>query len=159
MTYEEREIWRKKRVLEHADRTGNIRKTCRYFAVPRSLFYLWRNAYRERGDEGLLRRKRVPRRTWNQTPNAVVVCGVSRRWTDLGAELRDTSRRGWRIRWAASVRRQAGQRDLAQDTPADDDDVDAPSARGAHLPLCGTSRAAFMASALCESPHRGVTQS
>jgi hypothetical protein len=31
MTHEQREIHRKKRILECAERVGNINKTCRYF--------------------------------------------------------------------------------------------------------------------------------
>jgi len=38
MTDEEREIRRKKRILEHAERIGNINETCRYFGVARSTF-------------------------------------------------------------------------------------------------------------------------
>jgi hypothetical protein len=38
MTHEQREIHRKKRVLEHVERTGNVHKTCRYFGVARSTF-------------------------------------------------------------------------------------------------------------------------
>ena len=45
MKAEEREIRRKRRILDHAVKSGNIAKTCRYFGVPRSLFYVWRNAY------------------------------------------------------------------------------------------------------------------
>jgi hypothetical protein len=41
----QQDIRRKVRALEHAARTGNIRQTCRYFGIPRSLFYLWRAAY------------------------------------------------------------------------------------------------------------------
>ena len=36
MTNEQREIHRKKRVFEHAERVGNVNKTCRYFGVARS---------------------------------------------------------------------------------------------------------------------------
>jgi hypothetical protein len=36
MTHEQREIHRKKRILEYAERIGNINKTCRYFGVARS---------------------------------------------------------------------------------------------------------------------------
>ena len=35
MTNEQREIHRKKRVLEHAERIGSVNKTCRYFGVAR----------------------------------------------------------------------------------------------------------------------------
>ena len=53
MTRDQREIHRKKRVLEYAERIGSINKACRYFGVARSTFYLWRDRYREFGDEGL----------------------------------------------------------------------------------------------------------
>ena len=53
MTNDQREIHRKKRVLKYAERIGNINKACRYFGVARSTFYLWRDRYRELGDEGL----------------------------------------------------------------------------------------------------------
>ena len=46
MTTDEREINRRRRILDHADESGNVAKTCRYFGIPRSLFYVWRNAYR-----------------------------------------------------------------------------------------------------------------
>jgi transposase-like protein len=42
MTKAQRGILRKRRVLEHAERIGNIRRTCRYFGVSRSTFYLWK---------------------------------------------------------------------------------------------------------------------
>jgi len=45
MTIDEKEINRKLRILNHADQSGNIAKTCRYFGIPRSLFYVWRNTY------------------------------------------------------------------------------------------------------------------
>ena len=62
MTNDQREIHRKKRILEYAERVGNINKTCRYFGVARSTFYLWRDRYREFGEEGLrLELVRVPR--------------------------------------------------------------------------------------------------
>jgi hypothetical protein len=41
MTNDQREIHRKKRVLEYAERIGNINKACRYFGVARSSFYEW----------------------------------------------------------------------------------------------------------------------
>jgi len=50
MTPKQQEIQRKGRVIEYAEQIGNIRKTCRYFGVGRSTFYLWRAIYRESGD-------------------------------------------------------------------------------------------------------------
>jgi len=55
MTRDQRELHRKKRVLEYAKRIGNINKACRYFGVSRSSFYEWRDRHRELGDEGLKR--------------------------------------------------------------------------------------------------------
>ena len=59
MTNEQREIHRKKRIIEYAERTGNIHKSCRNFGVARSTFYLWRNRYREFGDDGLRSRRKT----------------------------------------------------------------------------------------------------
>jgi len=59
MKADEREIRRRRRILDHAIETGNVTKTCRYFGIPRSLFYLWRNAYWEHGEEGLRRKKPI----------------------------------------------------------------------------------------------------
>lgn len=72
MTHEEREIYRKKRILEHAERIGNINKTCRYFGVARSTFYLWRDRYRELGEEGLRSRRCGPHNHPHKTPDEVV---------------------------------------------------------------------------------------
>ncbi len=72
MTNDEREIRRKLRVLEHAQGSGNIAKTCRYYGVPRSLFYLWRAAYEKHGPEGLKRKKPIPKSHPNQTPPEIV---------------------------------------------------------------------------------------
>ena len=43
MTPNQREIQRKRRVIEYAEQSGNIRKARRYFWVGRSSFYLWRS--------------------------------------------------------------------------------------------------------------------
>jgi len=71
MTEDQREIRRKLRVLEHADRHGNVSKTCRYFGVGRASFYRWRNAYRRKGEAGLVSRRSVPHNHPNKTPEAV----------------------------------------------------------------------------------------
>ncbi len=72
MTNDQREIRRKKRALECAEKMGNIRKACRYFGVPRSTFYVWRGRYREFGDEGLINRRCVAHNHPNKTPQEVV---------------------------------------------------------------------------------------
>ena len=64
MKAEERELRRKRRVLEHAVESGNVAKTCRYFGVPRSSFYRWRNAYQEHGEEGLRCKKSIAGTIW-----------------------------------------------------------------------------------------------
>ena len=55
-----------------------VKKTCRYFGIARSTFYEWRNQYKNRGIEGLARKKtgsvnhpeRTPNRLkiWNKLP-------------------------------------------------------------------------------------------
>jgi len=75
MTNEQREIHRKKRVLEHAERIGNVNKTCRYFGVARSTFYLWRARYRELGDQGLKSRRCCAHDHPNKTPDERVWLG------------------------------------------------------------------------------------
>ncbi len=57
MTEFQREIKRKKRVIEYAEKNGNINTACRRFGIARSTFYLWRDRYRESGDEGLKSRR------------------------------------------------------------------------------------------------------
>ena len=54
MNKAQRDIRRKKRVLEHAARIGTVRKTCRYFDVARSGFYVWKKAYETRGTTTLV---------------------------------------------------------------------------------------------------------
>jgi transposase-like protein len=54
MDKDRREIHRKLRVLRHAEETGHVNKTCRYFGVGRSSFYRWRDAYRRHGEQGLI---------------------------------------------------------------------------------------------------------
>jgi hypothetical protein len=72
MTTDESEVNRKLRILNHVNLSGNIAKPCLYFGIPRSLFYVWRNTYREFGDEGLKRKKPIPKTHPNQTPDEIV---------------------------------------------------------------------------------------
>jgi len=41
MNEEQRLVQKRLRVLEHAKKIGNVRKTCRYFGISRSSFYRW----------------------------------------------------------------------------------------------------------------------
>jgi len=49
MTQAQRDIRRKLRVLRHAEHTGNVSKTCRYFGISRDAFYPWKRAYADKG--------------------------------------------------------------------------------------------------------------
>ena len=51
MTSQERGIQRKLKVLLHAEQTGHVAKTCRYFGIGWASFYRWKSAYRERGEK------------------------------------------------------------------------------------------------------------
>ena len=49
MNNDQREIRRKLRILQHADKIGDVSKTCRYFGIGRASFYRWRQAYQDKG--------------------------------------------------------------------------------------------------------------
>jgi len=53
MNEEQRLVQKRLRVLEHAQKTGNVRKTCRYFGIGRSSFYRWKSAFNREGEAGL----------------------------------------------------------------------------------------------------------
>ncbi|WP_439111699.1 IS481 family transposase [Lentibacter sp.] len=72
MTNEERDIQRKLKVLQHAEKIGNARKACRYFGIGRSSFYRWREAYQKYGEAGLKNAKSIPKNPANQTPPEIV---------------------------------------------------------------------------------------
>lgn len=72
MTDEERDIQRKLRVLQHAEKVGNARKACRYFGIGRSSFYRWRDAYQKLGEASLKNAKSIPKNPANQTPTEIV---------------------------------------------------------------------------------------
>ena len=72
MTNEERDIQRKLRVLQHAEKIGRARKACRYFGVGRSSFYRLRDAYQKHGEAGLKNAKSIPKNPANQTPAEIV---------------------------------------------------------------------------------------
>ena len=68
---DEREVQRKLRVLQHAERTGQVAKTCRYFGIGRASFYRWKRAYEQYGEAGLVNAKTIPKNPPNQTPPEV----------------------------------------------------------------------------------------
>ena len=57
MTEEPREVRRKKRVIEYAEKIGSVHTACGRFGIARSTFYVWRDRYRESGDDGLKSRR------------------------------------------------------------------------------------------------------
>ncbi len=68
MNKDQREKQRKLRILKHADETGHVAKTCRYFGVGRTSFYRWREAYKKHGEDGLINHPSIPKRHFNRTP-------------------------------------------------------------------------------------------
>src|SRR5450631_911646 len=72
MTDQERDVQRKLKVLRHAEQTGNIAKTCRYFGIGRDGFYRWKTEYQQRGEAGLVNAKSIPKNPANETPPKIV---------------------------------------------------------------------------------------
>lgn len=72
MNQGQKDIARKKRVLDDAEVCLNVNKACRHFGLTRSNFYLWRNAFGKNGNVGLINRKSVARSHLQQTPGAIV---------------------------------------------------------------------------------------
>lgn len=72
MNEDQREIRRKLRILQHADRIGSVAVTCRYFGIGSSSFYRWREAYREHGEDGLRRAKPIAKSHPNRTSDEVI---------------------------------------------------------------------------------------
>lgn len=68
----EREVQRRKRILDYAEKTGNTAKACRYFGVGRASFYRWKARRIKYGDDGPVPRRSGPRSHPNQTPPEVV---------------------------------------------------------------------------------------
>ena len=60
------------RVLQHADKIGDVRKACRYFSVGRANLYRWRTAYRQHGLAGMENRKTAPNNPANRTAPEIV---------------------------------------------------------------------------------------
>ena len=73
LTKEDRDIQRKLKVLRHAQKTGHVAKTCRYFGVGRSSFYRWKAAYDRCGEAGLVNAKPIPKPKLNSCGGTKVV--------------------------------------------------------------------------------------
>ena len=72
MSPEQREINRRQRILEHAESSGNVCLTCRYFGIGRATFYRWKRRYDEEGLDGLARKKPVGKKWPNQLSDEIV---------------------------------------------------------------------------------------
>ena len=72
MTNQERDVQRKLKVLQHAEKNGHVSRSCRYFGVGRSSFYRWKAAYEQRGEAGLINEKPIPKNHPNQTSPEIV---------------------------------------------------------------------------------------
>ena len=72
MNEEQRLVQKRLRVLKHAQMTGNVRKTCHYFGIPRSSFYRWKKAFDRDGESGLINKPRVARNHPTQLSKEVV---------------------------------------------------------------------------------------
>ncbi len=67
MISDQREIRRMRRILEHAEATGNVGKTCRYPGIGRASFYRWRHVYQAQGEAGLTNKRSAPHNHPNKT--------------------------------------------------------------------------------------------
>jgi transposase InsO family protein len=72
MNSEERVIQHKLKVLRHAEQTGNVAKTCRYFGIGRASLYRWKAAYEARAKQGLVNAKPIPKNPAKRTPPEIV---------------------------------------------------------------------------------------
>lgn len=71
MTAQSRRGIRKKlKIQEHAEKIGNVRKTCRYYGISRTSFYNWKKRYTTNGETGLINSKPCPEnpRRWAIIP-------------------------------------------------------------------------------------------
>ena len=67
----QQDISRKLKVLNYAEKTGNISKTCRHFGLCRETFYTWRRAYLAQGENGLINNKPCPENHKLRTPKDI----------------------------------------------------------------------------------------
>ena len=54
------EINHKLKILRHAESTGNVSRTCRFWGISRDTFYRWKRKYETDGETGLINRKPCP---------------------------------------------------------------------------------------------------
>jgi len=67
MTQKDRESLRRLRILRHAEETGHVGRTYRYFGIGRASFYRWTAAREKRGKAGLVRKRPIPKNPKKRT--------------------------------------------------------------------------------------------
>ena len=68
-----RKVKARLRTLPHAQRlSGNVSQTCRFFGVSRSMFYIWKKRFEEKGLAGLRDLKRRPHHIRYRIPPEIV---------------------------------------------------------------------------------------
>ena len=72
MVSEKQEFRRKHRVLDHAEKTRQVSRACRYFGIGRPMLHRLHKAYRGRGEAGLTDGRPDPSNHPKQTPQPVV---------------------------------------------------------------------------------------
>lgn len=74
---EHRDISHKIRILNHAQESGNVSKTCPYFGVSRETFYQWERAHDRNGERALINSKPCPQNPKLRTPSDSVARIIS----------------------------------------------------------------------------------
>lgn len=72
MTQTDRDVQRKLKILRHAEETGHVARTCRYFGIGRASFYRWKATLEKQGEAALVRKKPIPKNPKNRTPPEIV---------------------------------------------------------------------------------------
>lgn len=72
MNKEQRVVQMRMRVLDHANKIGNVRAACHYYGIPRSTFYRWKSLYTREGEAGLVNKPKIPKSHPNQISEDVV---------------------------------------------------------------------------------------
>ena len=67
----EHDIRHKTRVLDHADQSGNVSFTCRYFGISRDTFYRWQRQFKTGDPEALINSKPCPENPKIRVPKDV----------------------------------------------------------------------------------------
>ncbi len=68
---EQRDISRKLRILNNAQESGNVSRTCRYFSISRETFYQWKKSYKQDGGRALINSKPCPQNPKLRNPTHI----------------------------------------------------------------------------------------